>query len=334
MSRKAPTDDRGLILMMLTVAAATLALLLAMPAAAEAPSCGAPLPPAPEVPTSAVRTVLTEKGLVGEFYAPPTPGKHPAILVLGGSEGGLAGSVPLARRLANEGYATFALAYFGAPGTPGQLDLIPMEYFRAALDWLEARPEVDGRRIGLIGASKGGEAVLEIASRFDDVRVVVAGAPSSVVWQSLNFGAVNSSWSAGGRPAPFVPYDMSRPFAGVLKLYVDSLATLPDHQDAIIPVERINGPVMLVAGEADQMWPSAAMSRQVADRLKAKGFRYDVALAIYPDAGHGAFGVPSTPDNPRARMLPCYGGTLDGNLAARVDGWPKVLTFLKAALKP
>jgi dienelactone hydrolase len=325
--------DRGLIWLLVLAAAATLVLAVALPVLAQPPADG-PLSLPPEVPTKAARTVVTDKGLVGEFYAPPTPGNHPAILVLGGSEGGLQGSVPLARRLANEGYATFALAYFGAPGVHDTLDLVPVEYFRAALDWLEARPEVDRRRIGVLGGSKGAEAALEIASRYPDIRVVVAGAPSSVVWQSLNFGAVNSSWTAAGKPLAFVPYDHSKPFTGVYNIYADSLATLPQHQDAIIPVETINGPVLLVSGGSDGLWPSNAMSQQVTARLKAHHFRFRVVHLNYPDAGHGAFGAPIAADNPRAQVLTRFGGTLEGNLAARADSWPKALAFLRKALHP
>ena len=332
--RRAPAGiDRGLIWLLVLAAAATLALFVALPVMAQAP---ADPPPPPEVPTDATRTVVTDHGLVGEFYAPPTPGKHPAILVLGGSEGGLQGSVPLARRLANEGYATFALAYFGAPGVSAQLDLLPLEYFRAALDWLEARPEVDGRRIGVFGGSKGAEAALLIASRYPDIKVVVVGAPSSVSWQSLNFapGVVNSSWTAGGKPVAFLPYDRSKPFTGVYNVYADALLTLPQHLDAIIPVEKINGPVMLISGGGDKLWPSAPMSEQVTARLKARHFRFKVVHLNYPDAGHGAFGYPVAADNPRAQMLVRFGGTLEGNVAARADGWPKALAFLKAVLKP
>jgi hypothetical protein len=330
-------SDRALIWMLVVAALATLVLFVALPVMAETPLAGGsaqPLPPPPEIPTEAVRTVVAQKGLVGEFYAPPTPGRHPAILVLGGSEGGLQGSVPLARRLANEGYATFALAYFGAPGLPDQLDLLPVEYFRTALDWLEARPEVDRRRIGVIGVSKGAEAALEIASRYPDIRVVVVGVPSSVVWQSLNFTTVNSSWTTGGKPVAFVPYDTSKPFTGVYNIYADSLATLAQHQDAIIPVEKINGPVLLVSGASDGMWPSGPMSEQVIARLDAHHFRFEHRLLNYPNAGHGAFGAPIAADNPRAQTLARFGGTLEGNLAARADGWPKVLAFLKNALRP
>jgi dienelactone hydrolase len=59
--------------------------------------------------------LLDEDGLRGAWFLPPGDGPHPAVIVLGGSEGGLPvrSAAPL---LASHGYATLALAYFGLPG--------------------------------------------------------------------------------------------------------------------------------------------------------------------------------------------------------------------------
>jgi dienelactone hydrolase len=129
-------------------------LLAAVPAAAAA--SGAPAAAAAAEP---VKTGVSANGLVGELYTPAGPGPvRGAILVLGGSEGGLGGASPEARDLARHGYAALALAYFGAPGVPDALTNIPLEYFKTALDFLRDRAGVDPHRIGIVGTSKGGEA--------------------------------------------------------------------------------------------------------------------------------------------------------------------------------
>jgi len=56
------------------------------------------------------KRVEVKGGLHGMLFEPSTPGPHPGVLVLGGSEGGLPSRN--AAWLASYGYAAFALAYF------------------------------------------------------------------------------------------------------------------------------------------------------------------------------------------------------------------------------
>src|SRR5579864_5894736 len=76
---------------------------------------------------------LRSSGVVGTFYEPPGTGPHPAMVVLGGSEGGLPGPAGHAGGLASRGYAVLALGYFRAEDLPQMLENIPLEYFGTAL---------------------------------------------------------------------------------------------------------------------------------------------------------------------------------------------------------
>ena len=183
--------------------------------------------------------------------------------------------------LAEQGFVTMALAYFGAPGLPEQLTNLPLEYFKTALDTLRDRGDVDPTRIGLIGTSKGGEAALLIASKYPEIKVVVAGVPSSVVWQGINaknYADPSGSWTENGKPVAFLPYDTSGAFdpsnfmKSIHDMYARSLTHIDRHPDAVIEVERIDGPVMLICGQSDRLWPSCPMSQSMVARLKAKGF--------------------------------------------------------------
>jgi dienelactone hydrolase len=235
---------------------------------------------------------------------------------------------------AAQGYAVLALSYFRAEGLPAALDQIPLETFDRGLAWLAAQPGVDRRRIGVFGISKGAEAALLVASRHAEIRAVAAGSPSHVVWQGLSQDfALRSSWSAGGAPLPFLPYEVSRGFTSIFKLYEDALPNLPRHAEAAIPVERINGPILLVSGRADALWPSTAMSEAMVARLRARHFRHRVNHVSYADAGHMAPAPPATGPT-RAEMLPMLGGTLEGNDRARAAAWPVTLCFFREALAP
>ena len=316
---------------MKNVASAFAFALLAATSAGSAPAA----PPTGAALAEPVETAVSADGLVGELYRPAGRPARAAILVLGGSEGGVAGASHEARDLARHGYVTLALAYFGAPGLPDSLTNIPLEYFKSAIDFLGERPGVDPNRIGVVGTSKGGEAALLVAATYSQVRAVVAGVPSSVAWQGYNpknpLDAA-PSWTLQGKAVSFVPYAMDAPFTSVFDLYRRSLAKLDEHRDALIRVERIAGPVMLACGQADALWPSCPMTEAIVSRLKAERFRFPVQVLEYPGAGHAAFGIPIPAGDPALARLQALGGDAAGNIAARADSWPKALDFLSRAL--
>ena len=285
-----------------------------------------------------IKSAVTAKGLVADLYVPAKlHGRQPAIIVLGGSEGGLsAGAARDAKLIAQHGYVTLQLAYFDAPGLPKELGLIPLEYFKTAIDWLRAQPNVDADRIGIEGTSIGGEAALVVASHYPEIKAVVAAVPSNVVWPGISHTDRNppSSWTLGGVPLPDLPYGRTEKFTNIYDLYAEGLKALDQHPDAIIPVERINGPVMLICGESDTLWPSCEMATQAFRRLKAHGFKPRLELLSYADAGHAAFGPPVARDDPRFASLGELGGSPAGNAAARGDNWRLAMFFMDTALMP
>jgi dienelactone hydrolase len=140
-------------------------------------------------------------------------------------------------------------------------------------------------------------------------------------------------FSFAGEPLPFLPYGLNGG-SHIHDLYDDGLNALARHPDAAIAVERINGPVMVICGKLDSLWPSCRMSAQVVARLQTNGFGHAVQLLEYPTGGHSVFGPPLAPEDPALASLGNLGGSAAGNNAARTDSWPKALTFIDAALKP
>lgn len=123
-------------------------------------------------------------GLVAEVFRRQGALPAPAVLLLGGSGGGMGWARRTAGLLADEGLVAMALAYFNADGLPPDLVELPLEQVGLALDSLEARDDVDARRIGVVGYSKGAELGLLVASRRRDVTSVVAFAPGSTTGSS------------------------------------------------------------------------------------------------------------------------------------------------------
>lgn len=73
-------------------------------------------------PGVTVTSITASEGFVGRMFTPSRPVAHAgAVLVFGGSEGGLSGSALVAGVLASHGHPALALAYFDAPGLPRTL---------------------------------------------------------------------------------------------------------------------------------------------------------------------------------------------------------------------
>ena len=274
---------------------------------------------------------VSQGDLFGNYYPARGPGLHAAVLMLGGSEGGLGRDATRdALALQQEGVTVLHISFFRAPGQPKSLELIPLETFGHALDWLARQPDVDAARLGMIGMSKGSEAVLLMASRRDDLRVVVAGAPSAVVWPGVDWermgGLKASSWSLGAIPLPALPYGTFSWRSGMRSIYVNGLTNLTSHPDAVIPIERSRARILLVCGGRDQIWPSCAMAQQIKARAQTRGGP-TVTILEYPNADHGVFGSPGG----TSRRFG-FSAKAEGNAAARLDGWPRVVAFLKTGL--
>jgi acetyl esterase/lipase len=287
------------------------------------------IPPVVVAPPGETGRRVTDDGLVGNYF--PASRRGPGVLVLAGSVGGL--SVPandFSKALQAEGYNVLHLSYFRAPGQSPHLELFPLEYFDTALAWLRRQPEVDAARIGIIGMSKGAEAALLVAVRHPELKAVIAALPSSVVWPGIVWEGttekIRSSWTERGQPLPHlphVPYD-ARKGGTVADNYAESLKMFTQHPEAGIPVERIAGPLFLVCGELDEVWPSCPMARQIQDRLREHR-RPEATLLAYKEAGHRAFGAPLPPGHPALAK--------DENLnTVLVDVWKRALAFLAAHL--
>jgi dienelactone hydrolase len=112
----------------------------------------------------------------------------------------------------------------------------------------------------------------------------------------------------------------------------------PDRiRQATIPVERINGAVLLISGEDDQMWPSTRMAQISMARLREHNFPHPYEHLSYSGAGHG-IGIPYTPQtmievrHPVDGVLYTFGGNPESNAHATVDSWRRVTHFLRENL--
>jgi len=167
---------------------------------------------------------------------------------------------------------------------------------------------VDPRHVDVYGFSRGSEAALLLGANFPDlVFGVVAGSPSSVVNPGYP-ATTQPAWTLRGRPVTTADVsDFGDPH--------------PDNPAAIIPAERITGPILTICGDADKVWPSCAYSDALDARLgshphtglRERGAGHLVGLPIAD--------VPSTPD-------PQSGGSQQADALGRLDAWTALLAFM------
>lgn len=297
-------------------------------------------------------TLLNTWGLSGKVFS-PAPLMHPqkAVIVVGGSEGGL--HERDAQALAQAGFTVLALAYFGASGVPTSLHKIPLEYFSRAVDLLISLGAVPGA-IGILGGSRGGEAALAVAARDPRIGAVVSVVGSGVITQGIDYAAGSldrilakcvPAWTFGGTSLPYLPNrvtpDLIRQVnqGGVIRL-AQTYAPLPSDQvalDAIsTPVERIRGAVLLISAEDDGMWDSRALSQVAADRLECARHAYPWQHDVMKGAGHMLAGVPGAPitssTGPGPGVMFDYGGDPAITTEARQATWELSVTFLQKNL--
>lgn len=234
----------------------------------------------------------------------------PVVVLLGGSEGGDSFGRSMVPFLTRSGYAALVLPYYAPSwitdpamkGLPAAFADIPVDRLARLRDWMASQPELDGRRIAIIGASKGAEFAMIAAAHYPWLRAVVGIVPSDVVWEGWGPGiqaeGTRSSFALAGQPLPFVPYTgMATALAAMGRGEPAMLAPVHvagrrDHPDeavaAEISVERYRGPMMVVGGGQDTIWPSSDMARRIALRRQAAGLR--TALLVFPGAGHNLSG--------------------------------------------
>lgn len=301
------------------------------------------------LPEDVTRTPVRERGLVGTLFHPIDDGPRPAVILLGGSEGGL--HELDAALLANHGFAVLALAYFGTDGVPPFLVDVPLEYFETAIASLRAHPTVGDGPIGVIGGSRGGEAALLIGSMLDGIGAVVSTVGSGVLTQGIGPGATFEemagtpvpSWTWRGKPLRYlrnrITPELRRQIGsgGPVELglvFEPGMADAAEVEACAIPVERISGAVLLVSAGDDRMWPCGPMSEVAAQRLSAARITHE--HLHFADAGHPIAPPPYGPAtelvSPGPGVTFAMGGTPAANAAARVTAWRRSVEFLQEHL--
>jgi pimeloyl-ACP methyl ester carboxylesterase len=287
-------------------------------------------------------TMIAEDGIDGFLCDPGDGLKHPAVMVLGGSEGGV-GLPDVAVLLASHGFTAMSLAYFGLKGLPSTLQNIPVEYFGKALEWVRARPETEPAFVGVYGASRGAEAAVLLAATYPQAKAVIGRSPTNVRWEGVTAKGLpgGPAWTYRGEPLSYIPNRIPLWFAAhyvwdstvgdpvrLMPLFMYDWGVFGDTRSVEIPVENIHGPVLLVFGTDDQIWPSSLMAARLIERLRQHRHQYADENLSYDGVGHWIPSEYLPTSGERHGMRLMIGGTSEGTALAQADSWPRILRFL------
>lgn len=243
---------------------------------------------------SPVETPTKENNTVhAEYYRPAGKGPFPAVVVLDITAGDQALSRGIAAVLAQKKIAALfvQMAYYG-PRRPAGSDLRLLSPdvthtmaairqtvldIRRASAWLENRPEIDGKQIGILGTSLGsfiGTLSAEMEPRFGKVAVLLGG------------GGLVDAYYDDPRAADF------------RKFYEVVGGTKEKLTKAIAPVDPItcagnlkDCKVLIIAGRRDEIVPPKAAEAlwQATGKQKIVWYdctHYGAALYALPALGH------------------------------------------------
>jgi dipeptidyl aminopeptidase/acylaminoacyl peptidase len=212
--------------------------------------------------------------------------KAPGVLLCPGRLREIEGLEFLARAMAEQGMVVLATQYRGMDMRPDDQDCLD------GLDHLSRLPDVDSRRLSIVGHSRGAMAGLRVASRTDRLAAVVALQPvadlSAYVLATRSYAPSRyEALCRGMGETPEAVAEAYRPLS------------------AIHYADRIRIPVLLLAGTQDLHAP-VDESLRMRDALVAAG-NHDVHLEVLDGVGHF--------------FEKMYSGYQHADVIARVLGW-------------
>lgn len=220
------------------------------------------------------------------WYIPSVNGA--AVALLHGSGSTRSAVLDQAAVLARHGYGVLlfdARGHGRSGGSAMDFGWYGDQDLAAAVTYLSSRPGVDGRRIGAVGLSMGGEEAIGAAAVDPRIRAVVAeGATGRVAadhgWLSDEYGwrgvvQEGLEWLTTSCTALLTP-----------------AAEPPALRDAVAAAAP--RPILLIAG-------GAAPDEAIADRYIRSGSPANVQLWVAPDAGHTA-ALPADPQEWEQRV--------------------------------
>ena len=277
-------------------------------------------------------TYVDEGRMQGFRFVPKEKSHKGLVICFGGSDGGP--NFETAKRLAEDGYETFALFMFGMKNQEQTLRKIPLEQFEDVISYINKNIK-DNKPISVVAASKGAEYALNLASKYPEIDNLILMAPSSYNFAGLDFKDYGSSWTYKGKELPYIDIKKSSFNSFLKNIIVPSIIKSPisfketynsaiekdsTSQEKLIPAKDVKANIFLIVGEDDMMWDSLAMANKIKEQNpKANIYSYKGAGHIF--AGNGILDL--------GKIRVATGGTAESNEKAKSESRKTIDDFLK-----
>lgn len=251
-------------------------------AAALLAACSSDADPAPPE-GGETRTGTFPSGDIDLSYAldlPPGPGPFPGVVLVHGSGPSTKQEVePLARRLVSRGVAALRFDKRGVGGSGGVYsgvgvanspEMIPLlaSDVAAAVELLAQQPDVDGARVGLLGASQAGWIIPVAATLSSPVRfAVILVGPTVSVGLEIHYSELVEG---DGLPLEEAEQELAE-FDG------------PHGFDPLPALQTVDVPMLWLYGLADRSIPTRSCLA-VHDTIAAE---HAFSVLVYDQLGHG-----------------------------------------------
>lgn len=243
------------------------------------------------------------------LYLPNDGTKHPAVIMLHGSEGGSEHFLDSeATILATQGYAVLMYCYFDCNRSPiaprKTLKNVEATGILDAVAWLRSQPKNNGKVV-VYGFSRGAEfAMITGSLRTSDSNkpdALIAHSPSDVFNGPFNWSwrepacwlckagqgkcnesspQIDFSWNPSCGPDDPTRMDFSR---SAWKIFGATVL-----QGERIEIEKFGRPILITVGEKDEVWP-VDQTHRIEATLKAAG--QSPEIHYFPNQGHVFRGV-------------------------------------------
>jgi len=236
-------------------------------------------------PVEVVEIECEGQSIRAHFRAPRADGPVAGVLIMCGADVFKEDRGWAAEMALDNGLASLVMDGPGTGENPFPWDPGSVKAWKAAIDYLAARPEVDSTRIGAFGVSRGGYSVMQLAGTHPqsvNAVVAIAGHPFGYRMSEAELAAFIEARNARaefvfgepGGPPSFPPWSEEKEEEEFSRWALSEQGIL----------ENITQPVLMINGKQDHLAPIGNIYFML-EHGPATGRE----ARVYPDAGHCAF---------------------------------------------